>query len=913
MKTIISTLLAIACFCNSAPRIARADQPALTVAVGRPETAPGRLMVEELQPYFGKLFSNALELTEQADHPTVVLGTPANCPIIRQMTQEGKLALPQGKNAEQGYAIRTVGNTIYVAASTETGLLYGLYGLLEEYGAYFQISGDCLPAKTSFQLKQLNICTAPIFKYRGLLPWDNFMCGASGYNPEDWRTFLRNATRMRYNKLDLHFYPGCAWYTEAPDGKPANPAWIMEGDPFVPAGKPGAAAFNGLTTSFGVRAWNDNRGNPLKQAEACQSDLREAIDVARGWGWVVVAGISLMEPRNVPHTVWAQLPNGDRWANPLEEGSVADALARYRRLVELYPNCDFNWLWQSEGGGPRWRDCSLFPALEALRKEHAGWGEEKNSGDRDYAEMFLRVVNRLTPQERSRIATGGWDIQHLFPGIQKVMPPEIIFASLNNADPARSVPQMENYRIAKEGRRAWTIAWWEFDGNEWFPQFRLGMHEAKYRRAAEYGVEGMSLLGWKWSGTEHHQRYLAEFAWEPNLTAAAFIKRFVGHIYGPAVVEEMAALYARYEVWEQQTPPASPADDRHMVLGAGWCNLALPEIPSAMGGFAAPKWKHIVTRAKDIIVQQERLKADDLASVAVIQELLPRMTESGRSWARLLANRLTFRARYIDATLAMNRSFIAYDEEAGRSGDIAIAMKAARIESAKAVKLAAEAIDIYAGDCRNRGDLGVVAQLNYLFYDVLRRLDTTFAVNSLYQTIDDSGFRLAARIRVDGARPWDKRDGMATSGATGTGNEAVQRVGLGGNQVNLGSVWIQRSPVDLTAAPILDMRLRTTSTHPLRLMFQVPGREEWYAIDLVGTQKVGKALDGIKAVWKVNDGNWHRVNWNLRQMVAERIGPGVTTISNLIIGSWVPSDEPAVIEFKRVAFGIDNRLDGQEQ
>jgi hypothetical protein len=884
------------------------------VMAGTSTTTAGRLMVEELRTYFGKLFTNPVEFRQEAESCQVVLGTPESNARIRDLIRAGQLTLPQGKNADQGYAIKTVGQTLHVAASTEIGLLYGVYALLEAYGAYFQISGDCLPAKQPFLLKQLNICTAPIFKYRGLLPWDNFMCGASGFNPEDWRTFLRNATRMRYNKLDLHFYPGCAWYTEAPDGKPTDPSWIMEGATFVSAGKPGAAAFTGQTTSFVVRAWADNRGNPLKQAEACQSDLREAIDVARGWGWVVVAGISLMEPRNAPHTVWAKLPNGDHWANPLEEGSVADALARYRRLVELYPTCDFYWLWQSEAGGPRWRDCSLFPALEALRKERAGWGEEKNSGDRDYAEMFLRVVNRLTPQERARIATGGWDIQHLFPGIQKVMPPEIIFASLNSFRPARSLPQMENYRIAKEGRRAWTIAWWEFDGNQWFPQFRLGMHEAKYRRAAEYGVEGMSLLGWKWSGTEHHQRYLAEFAWEPNLTAETFIKRFVGRVYGPAVVEEMAALYARYEDWEAQTPPAGPADDRDMVLGAGWCNLPVPEIPSALEGFAAPKWKHTVTRAKAIIVRQEKLKADDLASVAVLQELLPRMTESGRSWARLLANRLTFRARYIDATLAMNRSFIAYDEAAARSGDIAVAMKVARIESAKAVKLAAEAIDIYADDCRNRGDLGVVAQLNYLCYDVLRRLDTTFEVNSLYQTIDDSGFRLAARIRVDGARPWGKRDGMATSVATGTGNEAVQRVGLGGNQAGLGSVWIQRTPVDLTAAPILDMRLRTTSTHPLRLMFQVPGREDWYAIDLVGTQKkIGKALDGVKAVWKVNDGNWHRVNWNLRQMVAERIGPGVTAINNLIVGSWVPAAEPAVIEFKRVAFGIDNRLDGQEQ
>ena len=259
----------------------------------------------------------------------------------------------------------------------------------------------------------------------------------------------------------------------------------------------------------------------------------------------------------------------------------------------------------------------------------------------------------------------------------------------------------------------------------------------------------------------------------------------------------------------------------------------------------------------------------------------------------------------------MNRAFATYDETGG-SGNIQAAMQAAEKETAKALEFAKEAIDLYAADCRNRGDLGVVAQLNYQFFNVLRQLDATFRLNSPFQMVDDAGFRLASRVRIDMTKPWKARDGKASVQVISAESDPVQQISLGGaNKYN--SVWVSRAPVNVADAPILDMCLRSTSSHPIRLMFQVPGNETWYGIDLIGTQKIGKTLDGIKAVHRVNDGQWHRVNFNLRQMIAEQIDTGITNISNLIIGTWVESTEPAIIGLRRVAFGIDNRLDGQEK
>ena len=150
--------------------LARGREVPLTVVVGNPLTPPGKLAVDELQSYFTKMFTDPATVSEQAQNPAVVLGTPESNPLVFQMIRQGKIALPKGKNADQGYAIKTVEKTICVTASTEVGLLYGVYALLEEYGAYFQISGDCLPDRAPFKLKALNICLAPVFKYRGIMP-----------------------------------------------------------------------------------------------------------------------------------------------------------------------------------------------------------------------------------------------------------------------------------------------------------------------------------------------------------------------------------------------------------------------------------------------------------------------------------------------------------------------------------------------------------------------------------------------------------------------------------------------------------------------------------------------------------------------------------------------------------------------
>ncbi|MDO8587565.1 MAG: hypothetical protein Q7T82_11055 [Armatimonadota bacterium] len=696
----------------------------LRVSPGRSASPVHMLAVSEMQRYLPRAFTNQLDLSGSGPQFDIVFGTPETNPLVALAVKSREIALPDGKNSDQGFTVKTVGETIYVAGQDEQGALYGLYELLEQYGAYFQIDGERLPGKTWFSAKRLDIRKSPEFKYRGLLPWDNFACGMSGYNLEHYKELIDRGTRMKFNKLQFHFYPGMAFFTETVDGKTESPTWIGGPvDVFKTKGSIGEKAFAGMEI-FGAEPYVANIGNPAKQAEAVQAMMRKVIDYAHDRGWKTCVGFDLMSsPAGQPSQTDKPADAEGAWnsINPLDPRNVDISVQRYRSLVKTYPNSDFYWMWQSEGRGVLSRAVGREPGAAEMRKKFKHWTDNETlAGDIDYAYLFREVANRLTPEERARLATGGWSIEHIFPGIDADFPREMTFASLNSYyPPDAATRQAKSYRVAKGGRRAWMIDWWEFDGNQWFPQFRTGWQEKMYKQCADYGVESVTLLGWKLSAIEHNVRYLSEFSWNPTLTSADFYRNYISRLYGLRS-GSIAGIYGEYERYEESTPAATPADYRPMLLSAGWMPLAMPALPTTTEGFSAAPWRETVQRATELIAQQWRLLDKDNRSAESIRRELPEMDKQGRSWAKLMINRLEFRALYLGSMLHLNQSFIDYDK-AGREQGVDKAKTAAVEHATLAVELAKQAIEKYAEEVRNRGDQGVIAQLNEQYYGVVKQ------------------------------------------------------------------------------------------------------------------------------------------------------------------------------------------------
>jgi hypothetical protein len=905
LKTRLFVIMLISTLAGSAQAV-----PALRVSVGHSGSDCRKVISRDLKTYLGKLFTNPVEFSDSGAQCDIVIGTPATNPLVEKAVASKKITLPDGPNADQGYTVNTIGDTIWVVGSTEQGALYGVYELLEQYGAYFQIDGERLPAKRDFEIKQLDIRKSPTFKYRGLLPWDNFACGMSGWDLQQYQELIDRGTRMKFNMLQFHFYAGEAFFTETVNGETTQSSCIGSPvDVFRTKGSVGESAFKGVDM-FGPRPYVDNLGNPRKQAEAVQAMMRKVIDHAHTRGWVSCVGFELMAA-TVGNPSMTDKPDGD-WnsINPLDPRNVDISLQRYRSLVKTYPNSDFYWMWQSEGRGVLSRHVGREPGAAEMRKEFARWSQDDLVGDIDYAYLFREVANKLTPDERKRLGTGGWGVEHLFPGIDPDFPKEIIFASLNSYYlPEADKRQVPCYRVAKDGRRAWMIEWWEFDGNQWFPQFRVGWQEKMYKKCAEYGVEAVTLLGWKLSGVEHNVRYLADFSWNPKLTGAQFYKDYLGRLCGKDA-ESLADVYLDYDRYEESTPPATPADFRPMLLSAGWMPLAIPSLPQTTEGLNEPAWRDTISKAAEVIAQQQKLLEKDQQSALEVKQTLPKLDKQGKSFARLMLNRLEFRALYVQSMLHLNQSLIDYDK-AGREQGMEKAGAAAATEAKLAVEQSRMAIEKYAEEVRNRGDQGVIAQMNEQYFSVVKNHYSTLrSANTTYATLDWGAFRLRPTIKFDFTRDsvWPHRDGKnVVTSETADGKPALKLEIPGGGAPG-NSVFIHNEPIDLDESPCLDFRIRTSSTEPLAMMFQMMSGDTWFALNLMGTQRNYTFADALPA-GSISNGEWHRVTWNLRELVKDRTGGGDSHIRSVILGTWESLKEPVVVEFSDFAFGKRNMLD----
>jgi len=134
-----------------------------------------------------------------------VIGRRGTHPLIDEMLTQ--------TIGPQGYALKKIKwneqDIMLIAANDEAGVLYGVYGLLQEhYGIQFNFDGDVLPAAGTELFPEINETKTPLVAIRGFLPWTNFPQSATSYSWDDWKYILNQMARMRMNFLQIHNYNG---------------------------------------------------------------------------------------------------------------------------------------------------------------------------------------------------------------------------------------------------------------------------------------------------------------------------------------------------------------------------------------------------------------------------------------------------------------------------------------------------------------------------------------------------------------------------------------------------------------------------------------------------------------------------------------------------------------------------------
>lgn len=186
------------------PLISRAGP--LTILQAAQPGAMEDYAAKELSRYVYAISGNLPTITSyKITTSGYILGRRGTHPLIDELLTQSI--------GPQGYALKKIKlndqDVILIAANDEAGVLYGVYGLLEEhYGIQFNFDGDVLPTPGIALFPEIDETKTPLVAIRGFLPWTNFPQSATSYSWEDWKYILDQMARMRMNFLQIHNYNG---------------------------------------------------------------------------------------------------------------------------------------------------------------------------------------------------------------------------------------------------------------------------------------------------------------------------------------------------------------------------------------------------------------------------------------------------------------------------------------------------------------------------------------------------------------------------------------------------------------------------------------------------------------------------------------------------------------------------------
>ena len=443
---------------------------------------------------------------------------------------------------------------VILAGTSPIGALYSAYTFLEQMGIGFYLGGDTFSGHDlPLDVPPLDLSQRPVLAVRGSLPWYNFLNSPTTWDLEDFQYFFDQMAKMKNNFVGFHTYDGepFAPYADA-SGR------LVSAEPLVTSQNYNWGALAGLPTGkfgFGTADYFDQElfGS---RATTLSKNREDAIRRAQA---LLAAGLEYGKRRGVRVCVGFEV-SGD----PTRPEAQAALEARLRELLRAYPMLDYVWLWQSEslglGSDVPPLDSPLDIRIQTQRRCFAYLKDSRRIAEAvrvsEYVRLGHAILKRLAP--RMRLIVSGWGGDHwlrfsdFYEGLDKTLPPDVIFAALDNIDPSVSPRVAEAYGRLSPGRQRWPILWFESDGggtrgDQFGPQTNAKPFTFLCRDAVAKGCQGLLAIHWRTRDVEEAAAWSAQFAWEPDLSYEEFYRRFAAKSFGPEFAGEMGTILRQLE------------------------------------------------------------------------------------------------------------------------------------------------------------------------------------------------------------------------------------------------------------------------------------------------------------------------------------------------------------------------------
>ena len=558
----------------------------------------------ELQSYIEKLAKVRLDIVKPAEalaageEAMVLVGQPENNALARNAL-DGVHDTTQLD--EEGFVIHTdemEGRpTVALAGRTDIGTLYAVYALVEMLGATFVLSKDILPPPVDdLSVPATSRVWEPAFSRRGLQPFANDLQDVT-WGEAYYKMLIDQMVKLRMNYLEFFVQAYQPWvdYTFRGEknllGDKSEPdSGYLVISRTVPSCsvdevKIGKEHFAGLRNMAPPEMQDVD--TPEEAVRRFKRMIKAIIKYAKSKGMKV--GFSTdptYAPANHarfarnyahrPHTSFGYSAH----LSPTDPVGLEYGKTWLRALLETYPEIDDLFLYVSEAYelDPHPDAKALYermrpqyaPALKALKDawvsltyRHTSF-TYKGLSPEDLIDIQIGWIHRIRElvdaakkmADHTRICMAFFFKGYLLPTADNLIEREIPFMDMQSSGVFPVEGDVNASYFANMGDRDRYINCRIDDDASMFGlpfYLRQFQHDGLFKEAREAGVSGYAGQIFRSRGTEHHSRYLAHGAWEPELTPEAFYDRYSRDIFGDAAAGAMQKAFNLLEDMDEQT------------------------------------------------------------------------------------------------------------------------------------------------------------------------------------------------------------------------------------------------------------------------------------------------------------------------------------------------------------------------
>jgi len=441
--------------------------------------------------------------------PTIFLGTAQDLPEKYAKAVKAKLVLPGS------YVVTAEGGVAVVAGADAQATVFAVEALTEKLGFGYYLSYNTIPPaiRGPFSFAGWDLEDAPIAGERVIFNWHNFLSGCSTWNEKEWKEWVTQAQRMRFNAVMVHAYGNNPMYSFSMNGQTKPTGYLANSEKGRDWGTQHVADVRRMVAADGyykgpVFGADASLVEDSQTVQAATGLMQKVFQFAAQRGMGITFALDVDTEAANPQNVIKTLPatarfeaKGFQMVNP----DTAEGYAYYRteidQLMKLYPQITQLAVWFRGGLNSPWRELTPADFPEAWRGEYAQGiaANPQLKSDAEAPSMFaigkiaraFRKALDETGHASVTMTAGSWRFTYL-PSADAFMPAGVGLMPLDYSYEFPSDPVQESLRAIGRHRPMIPIVWAQHDDREYagrsYTPFAGFGSMLRWSNSAGYGV-----------------------------------------------------------------------------------------------------------------------------------------------------------------------------------------------------------------------------------------------------------------------------------------------------------------------------------------------------------------------------------------------------------------------------------------